>query len=167
MPGRHDWQCFPLKTWPAQKHTTLCFLPSLLASLPFPPYFCYLRVVSLSKVSAGKHPFMLCVPRNYGQWVPQVAPEGRASGWDVGAGFPICLKAIEAPLLVAKIGSYVTYSDVTISLCVCVGSYVLFLFDKFDMLQFINLRCTTCYFDTFMYCNMIAIESNAYHSTSL
>lgn len=37
--------------------------------------------------------------------------------------------------------------------------YIFFLFDKFDMLQFLNLRCTTCYFDTSIYCNMIATET--------
>lgn len=36
---------------------------------------------------------------------------------------------------------------------------IVFLFDKFDMLHFVNLRCTAWYFNTFMYCNRIAIEA--------
>lgn len=33
-----------------------------------------------------------------------------------------------------------------------------FLCDKFDMLHFVNLRCTDCYFETFIYCNTFATE---------
>lgn len=35
---------------------------------------------------------------------------------------------------------------------------VSFIIDKFDTLQFINLRCTVCHLDAFVHCNMIATE---------
>ena len=33
-----------------------------------------------------------------------------------------------------------------------------FIIDKFDPLQFVNLRCTACHFDAFIHYSMIAIE---------
>lgn len=47
-----------------------------------------------------------------------------------------------------------------------VFSICMFLFDKFDMLNFVSLKYTACYFDTFTDCNMIALET-IYYLTSL
>jgi len=41
-------------------------------------------------------------------------------------------------------------------ICLCISIY---LFDRFDTLHFVNLRHTACYFDTFIYCNMTAMEA--------
>ena len=37
--------------------------------------------------------------------------------------------------------------------------FVVAVLDKCNMLQFVNLRCKACYFDTFIYCNMMATEA--------
>ena len=34
---------------------------------------------------------------------------------------------------------------------------IIVLLGKFDMQCCVNLRCTACYFDTFTYCNMVAV----------